>query len=698
MGTTVGTGVLLLARESFQGVPRVFGSVQVPQTPLDGGGIQKFVTALPTFVGNRVTATSFTARVQEFSQQILPGYPPTVLWGYKVDDKPVSYPGFTVEAHRHRSTTITYMNELPDFAHSRLEPLLTIDQTVHWADPLKQMSPTNTDPYTGPIPTVTHLHGGEIPSEFDGGPTQWFTRTGIHGSGYAALRPAARNSAIYQYPNSQEATTLLFHDHALGATRINVYAGLLTVYFIRDEFDTGLAGNPLRLPNGNQEIELVIQDRQFDTNGQLLFPDGHPPGLSGPPPDPNLHPYWIPGFLGDVIVVNGKSWPFLEVEPRRYRFRFLNGANARFFKMHLTNSTTSGGSVPFFWQIGTDGGLLDQPVQLNDPNSTSKTVFIAPGERADTILDFAGFAGQNFILVNDAPAPYPNGLTGTLDPHTNGQIMQFRVKDMPPLADTSYNPASDGALRGGQNREPLIIRLVNPQTGTLADGVTPSVKRQLVLVEKIDQKTMIPLEFLLNNTKWSGRREIPPNRPVPGSQPTTMGQGYFMTELPQVGATEVWEVLNLAEEAHPIHIHLIQFQIMNRQDFRLKDYRAKYDSSFQGGKYLPGDGPPLLYTKPNEAGAVGGNPDVTPFLSGTATPPEDNETGWKDTVKMLPGQVTRIVARWAPQDVQVKDVEPGENRYPFDPTSGPGYAWHCHMLDHEDNEMMRPYSPVRRSQ
>jgi spore coat protein A, manganese oxidase len=702
---TIGAGTLFLAGEqAFQTLPYAFASVQVPQTPLLGTSIPQYVDPVPTFVGQRVADPFIVARTQEFQQKILPEsiyaklkspfQAGTYLWGYKIDHRPVFYPGFTVVAHRHCPTTITYVNDLPYPAHSRLEPLLTIDQTVHWADPLMQMG--SFDPYKGPIPTVTHLHGGEVPSAFDGGPSQWFTRNGIHGKGYATLEPLSANSAVYRYPNTQEATTLLFHDHTLGATRLTVFAGLITVYFIRDQYDTGLPNNPLRLPSGQQEVELLIQDRQFDTNGQLLFPDGHPCGLNGCPPNPDVHPYWIPEFFGDVIVVNGKSWPYLNVEPRRYRLRFLNGANARFFSTYLVNATTSGGQTPVFWQIGTDGGLLDQPVQLsNSPNNPNNGLFLAPGERADTIIDFTNFAGQTFTLRNDAPAPYPDGQPGTLDPATTGQVMQFRVNLPLSSPDTSYNPASGEPLRGGKCQERPIVRLANPQTGTLAVGVKPSVTRQLVLIEADGPGG--PLEVLLNNTKWNGKREGT-NIPVPGSQPSTMGQGYYLTELPEVGSTEVWEVINLTPDAHPIHIHLIQFQLLNRQNFDATTYRTEYDSLFPGGVYIRGYGSPLLYTKPNAAGALGGNPDVDPYLQGGVMPPDANEAGWKDTVKMFPNQVTRIVARWAPQDVPINAVKPGQNLYPFDPTVGPGYVWHCHIIDHEDNEMMRPYSPVCRCQ
>ncbi len=717
MGATIGAGTLFLAgEEALQTLPRVFASVQVPQTALPGSSIRQqfgqFVEPVPTFVGKRVSAPTITVRVQEFQQQILPASlyaqlkPPytkgTYLWGYQVDARPVSYPGFTVEAHRNHPTVITYVNDLPLPASSRLEPLLTIDQTLHWADPLKRGKSYTEDPYKGPIPTVTHLHGGETPSSFDGTPNQWFTRTGLHGKGYATLRPTSGNSAIYLYPNAQEATTLMFHDHTLGATRLNVYAGLVTGYLIRDQYDTGLPNNPLRLPSGKQEIELVLQDRQFDTNGQVLFPDGSPCGLDGCPPNPKVHPYWIPEFFGDVIAVNGKSWPYLNVEPRRYRFRFINAANARFLRMFLVNSTKPGGQTPVFWQIGTDGGLLDSPVKLdNSPfydyskGNPQNALFLGSAERADTIVDFTNFAGQTFTLKNDAPAPYPSGMEGTLDPDTSGQVMQFRVNLPLSSPDTSYNPASGEPLRGGKQQPLPIVRLANPQTGTLAVGVKPSVTRQLVLisVKLPDPVTGSLVEILLNNTKWMGTIDDT-NKPVPGSQPATMGQGYYITELPQVGSTEVWEIINLTPDAHPIHIHLIQFQLLSRYNFRATDYRTAYFSSFPGGVFKGGYGPPFLYTKPNKDGAIGGNPGVKDFLSGTIIPPDANEAGWKDTVKAEFGQVTRVVARWAPQDVPVKAVKPGQNLYPFDPTVGPGYVWHCHMIDHEDNEMMRPYAPV----
>jgi spore coat protein A, manganese oxidase len=652
--------------------PKASASYLVPQIPLPGKSITKYANAMPTFVGQRFTGTNLTISVEEFLQQVLPSpFPQTRVWGYKIVDNTNAvtrgplFPTFTVEARRGQANTVTYVNNLP--ANPLLQPYLTVDQTIHWADPYMQMG--LTVPYQGPQPITTHLHGGEVRSDSDGHPDSWFTPgMGITGPGFV--------SNVYTYPNAQEPATLWFHDHALGITRLNVYAGLAGFYFLRDpnSLDTGLvtAGG---LPAGPQEIEIVIQDRQFDTTGQLLFPDGYPAGFNGPPPNPTVHPFWNPEFFGDVIVVNGMAWPFLSVEPRRYRLRFLNGSNARFYSLNL------GSKLPF-WQIGTDGGLLDAPVKVSQ-------LFIAPGERADVIVDFKATAGQNIVMTNSAKAPFPKGMAA--DPQTTGQIMQFRIgTTVTGGTDTSFNPAAVGAtLRGGANLQPAIIRLTSG--GVLATNVAADATRKLALVEVAGPGG--PLEVLVNNTKWNGT--LSPN-------------AGGITEMPRVGSTEVWEIINLTADAHPIHIHLTQFQLISRQAFNVTAYRKAYDALFPGGAFngvtypagvfMPAYGPPKPYsfyapTTPGGPGWFGGNPDVTPYLQDGINLPDPNENGWKDTFKMFPGEVTRVVVRWAPQDIAVNGVAAGTNLYPFDPTTGgPGYVWHCHILDHEDNEMMRPYT------
>ena len=692
------TGIGLAAPFELS-VRRAYASFLVNQTPLPGKSIPKFVDPMPTFAGSRMVGTNLVVSICESEQAVLPssfGYPNpftgTYVWGYRISSGAVTrgplYPGFTVEATRGVPTTVMYVNELP--SRPKLQQYLTIDQTIHWANPLGLAMDDSGRriPYVGPPPVATHLHGGEVPSQMDGGPDAWFTTidevTGqaLHGSAYYSMVPTASNAAVYQYPNAQEATTLWFHDHTLGATRNNVYAGLAAFYFLRDPhtMDTGIA-EPGGLPAGDYEHEIVIQDRMFDTDGQWLFPDGYPSGPNGPPPNPQIHPFWIPEFFGDAIVVNGKTWPYFEVEPRRYRFRFLNGSNARFYSVRLMNHATDRPG-PEFWIIGTDGGLLDYPVRLNDSaTSELRSLLFAPGERFDVIIDFSNFAGQTLTLLNKAKAPYPSGTPA--DPSTVGQILQFRVTKPLQTADTSYDPAS------GQPLRIPIVRLANPVAGTLGAGIATDLRRQLALVEI--EGTGGPIEVLVNNTEWEGLTEDD-RTPVPDSVPD--GRGNYLTERPNIGETELWEIVNLTMDAHPIHLHLVQFQLMNRQSFNVKNYRKLYDSSFTGGVFRAADGPPLPYNTMNAAGAVGGNPDVTPFLQGPILPPRPEESGWKDTVITLPGEVTRFIVRFAPQHLAAGTTASGKNDYSFDPTTGPGYVWHCHIIDHEDNEMMRPYNVV----
>jgi FtsP/CotA-like multicopper oxidase with cupredoxin domain len=728
-GAAVGAASLSPADALLAG-SRVFASVSSPQTPLPSANIPKYVTALRTFAGQRVTSTSITTRMQEFQQLVLPPslYPSgfrngTWLWGYQVDSRPASWPGFTVEAMRGAPTNITYVNNLPFAANrSHLEPLLTVDQTLHWADPLN--AGNSFKAYTGPVPGVVHLHGAEVLSAFDGVPEAWFTPDGRHGRGYNTFTPTAANAAVYHYPNTQPSTALWFHDHTLGITRVNVLSGLAAFYLVRDQFDTGQTNNPLRLPAGDFEIEVMIQDRLFDTNGQLRFPDGANTAadLNGPPTNPKAHPFWIPEFFGNAMTVNGNTWPFLNVEPRRYRFRFLNACNARFLRMNLTEQSnvptaTPPSAVPF-WQIGTDGGLLDRPVELNDPaNPSALKLFLAPSERADVIIDFSGLAGHRLILTNDGIFPFPSG--GPPDPNLDGQILRIRVVDPLSSQDNTFNPANGGSLRGGANQPAPIVRLANPATGTVAPGVTVAKKRQMVIFEQdtfagvTDPNSAGPLEDLLNNSKWKGLHDGT-STPIPGSVPDQQGQGIWQTELPRIGATELWELMDTTPDSHPIHIHLIQFQVLSRQSVDVTNYMNTWASGFPGGTFagqnpdgslgevtyapgtiIPGYGPPGDYNTPNADGAVGGNPAFAPFLNGPVQPPDANEAGWKDTFKILPGMVNRVLVRWAPTEVPVNAVRPGQNLFQFDPTVGPSYVWHCHILDHEDSEMMRPYIPVK---
>jgi FtsP/CotA-like multicopper oxidase with cupredoxin domain len=359
------------------------------------------------------------------------------------------------------------------------------------------------------------------------------------------------------------------------------------------------------LPQGQYDMPIVIQDRTFYANGSFWFPTV---GL-----DPAVHPYWNPEFFGDTIMVNGKIWPNMNVTQGTYRFHLLDGSNARFYRLSFSNK------LPFT-QIGSDGGYLKTA-------ATMKELTIAPGERTDILVDFSALpVGTTVVLQNTAKAPFPAGTTA--DPQTTGQIIQFTVTG-------TGGPAF-----------PALPATLNPTLAGAAfpDLPAPTVTRVLTLQEVMG--ALGPTEILLDGQKWMN--------PV--------------SELPQEGTTEEWVIVNPTMDTHPIHLHLVQFQLVSRQAFQVKKYQTAWMAA-QGGMM-----PPLM----NPTVPV----DPAPYLQGKPSGPLPGETGWKDTIQMNPGEVTRIRVRFTAQD---------GSAYPFDPTTGPGYVWHCHILDHEDNEMMRPY-------
>jgi spore coat protein A, manganese oxidase len=263
------------------------------------------------------------------------------------------------------------------------------------------------------------------------------------------------------------------------------------------------------------------------------------------------------------------------------------------------------------------------------------------------IIDFAGLEGRTLILSNSANAPYPSG--DAPDPQTNGQIMQFRVTLALQGTDSSFDPTRPRTrLRGGRDRPPAIVRLALPELGTIAPGVTISKRRQLVLNEI--EADGGPVESLLNNTRWDGQRENT-GVAIPGFKPD--GRGNWLSELPRVGSTELWEIINLTDDAHPIHLHLVQFQLLNRQKIDADRYLKAWSAVLPGGALIPGFGPPHAYNKPNADFAVGGNLAISGFLRGSRMRPDPNEAAWKDTITALPDQVTRIVVRWTPQNVDM---------------------------------------------
>jgi spore coat protein A len=691
------------------GGARADGDEQVPLSPTD---IPQFVDPLPTLAVADGTQP-VTLTMCEFKSNVLPTgtftpgvAPETWTWGYIVGTTcPTTtqgtYLGPVIVAQRGVPTRLTAINDLGNASTTHvLAWKNSTDQTLHWADPLnKEQNACNEEKmmnegeppvgecaehYDGPIPAVIHLHGGEVPPEIDGGPDAWFTSDGLYqGHGYYSFPGTGgpgSNMAVYRYPNEQEAALIWFHDHVLGATRLNVYAGLAGAYLITDPTD------PLIPTNLPPAVPLVIQDRTFDKQGQLYFPSGIP---YTPNPD---HPFWVPEFTGDTLAVNGKVWPYLEVQPKRYRFLVVNGSNARTYEMFLTNPVTKADG-PVIWQIGASGGFLDYPVPIDPaaPGNQLRKLLLMPGQRADLIVDFAGLpVGTTLLLKNVAKTPYPAG--DVVNGKTLGRVMQFRVVAGGGV-DTSYDPAGGGALRTP------MARLVDPVRGTLAHGIVAEERRQLTLNEVLSEPSTVdgvsyeggPEEVLVNNTHWSGKNADGSIRP--DFVPITVGDiTTAYSELPREGQTEIWEFVNTTADAHPIHLHLVQFQVMNRQAFDVRKYLGAYATAY-GGTIVYGYGPPNDYNVANGDGAIGGNPAVGPFLKGQAKPPDANETGWKDTVTALPGQVTRIAVRWAPIALPAA-TSAADAFYPFDPSGGGGhgYVWHCHIIDHEDNEMMRPTS------
>lgn len=451
--------------------------------------------------------------MREFAYKLHRDLPPTRLWGYDG-----TFPGPTFETRSGHELLVEWVNSLP---HNHFLP---IDHKIHGA------GRKNPD-----VRAVVHLHGGKTTPASDGYPEDWY--------------PTGK-SAVYHYPNDQEPSLLWYHDHAIGINRLNIYAGLIGLYIIRDSFE-----DQLNLPSGKYEIPLVICDRMLDPHGQLYYP------VSPHPEAP-----WISDFFGDIVTVNGKVVPYLEVEPRKYRFRILNGSNSRLYNLHLA-------SGPPIVQIGTDQGLLPAPVELNQ-------LTIAAAERADLIIDFAGRQDSRLVLRDEVV-----------------NVMEFRVA-RGKVHDSSRLPH---ALRP-------VPRI--PEAN--------AIRTRTFTLNEYTDGTGATILVLLNATYW--------HQPI--------------TEKPIINTTEIWNLVNLTDDVHPIHLHLVRFQVLDRRPIEPFAY-------LHGGK--------LHYLGP-------------------ALPPDPSEMGWKDTVRATPAGVTRIIVH-------------------FEGYTG-RYVWHCHNLEHEDNEMMRPYEVV----
>ena len=675
-----GAGVLSLYAAT-RGKFNLRAQAQIPGGTLDPHSVDKYVTPMlipPVMpragvVKNRMGKNTdyYEISMKQFSQQILPaGLPATTVWGYgavAAESKRGillhNAPSLTIEADWNRPVRVKWINDLKDANGNFLPHLLPVDQTLHWANPPGGMAGRDTRPdftgqptpgtYTGPVPICTHVHGAVgVGDESDGYAEAWYlpdlganlpTGYADRGTWYDFFSNKAFNVygetwgpgyATFEYPNLNRASTIWYHDHTLGMTRLNVYAGPAGFFIIRggpdgdaavlDSRDGTIAVLPGPAPKANDkfppnktyyEIPIAIQDRSFNSDGSLFYPDTReffdeivgPFIPNGSTPE-EFSPIWNPEFFGNMMMVNGNTWPYQVVEQRRYRFRFLNGCQSRF--LILDFDQIPGVQV---WQIGNEGGFLAAPVNITA--TVGNQLLMGLAERADVIVDFTNVPVGSHILGNLGPdEPFGGGIPGVdfdaADPGSTRQVMAFNV--VPAAAPDPTTPPQFLQL-------PAIVPLP-PETGT----------RSLALIEMMGMgydkdMNMLegPVEALLGTVEAGIKVERKWMEPV--------------TENPALGSTEVWEFYNTTGDAHPMHIHEIVFEVVNREGLMLDD-----DDEV-----------------------------VEPIqLDGVVTGPEPWEAGFKDTVIAYPGQVTRVRAQFN---------TPGQ------------FVWHCHIVEHEDNEMMRPF-------
>jgi FtsP/CotA-like multicopper oxidase with cupredoxin domain len=673
--------------------------------------------------------------------------PATTVWSYgPADDPPpdssgipggakglapalnsqFNYPAFTVENTVDDPTTVDWINDLKDPKTGKfLKHIVPVDETLHWANPAAECFDDipRTDcrgvgsdgvPYGGPVPIVVHVHGGHTNPDSDGYPEAWWLPDPAGSNFTCVSDPAMANAdenkyvcegtlangfgtgnntnarpgvGSFTYNNDQPSTTLWYHDHSLGITRNNVYAGPAGFWLIRDPANPGgetglvLGTLPGPAPAGDddpnfdpdtrktiREIPVAIQDRSFNADGSLFYPDNRAffEGVRKsqlnikflPQQGSDISPIWNPEAFFNTMVVNGTTWPVFDVEPERYRIRLLNGCNSRFLNLSLEAVDEDGnslGEVPFY-QIGAEQSLLPNVVKIvtgravalpgngTDPNLTPPPACATPGscpalatglaERADVIIDFSNLpAGTKRVRMLNTGPDEPFGgfpVDAPADPATTGQVMEFAlVADDPDTVDNSTPPANlvlslpdagDPAASPGQTAVIRDLALLEEESAEVCVTVKPNGQIKQI-------KSVTAGETFAADCLAAGGEPFGPKAAVLGNNGAAGGSVTLWSDdvvtNPAYNATETWELWNWSADAHPIHLHLVKFKVLNRQ-----------------------------------------------VIDGATRPPEPNERGWKDTVTALPGEITRVKATF--------DI--------------PGlYVWHCHIVEHEDNEMMVPY-------
>ena len=518
----------------------------------------------------------------------------TDLFGYGTSAGTASYPGRSFVVRENTSSVadtgiaVTWVNGLPDKHVVNIDPTLLDGARAGYPAPrLVYDAENNSIP--GGIPAVPHLHGGHTDAVYDGTPMQWWNRLEagsasvgqdyIDTRGYGNPKQPANT---FTYRNDQQAATLWYHDHAMGVTRLNAYAGMAGFYIIRGGIDTGIPDDPKTkkienpLPAGRFEVGLAIQDKQFLSDGRLWFP-----AMAQTWNGTDNVASTLPEMFGDTILVNGKAWPKMDVEPRRYRFRFLNGSDSAFYSMTIATPANARPALPF-WQIGTDDGLLNTAVRL-------PTLTVAPGERADVIIDFTQFKpGTRFIVRNSGATPFPNGarpLAGLTD-----RIMMFNV--VAPRADSPPDTTTPPALLTGIN--PTVV------PPTQADLLVQPT-HEIALYETLD-----------------GMGRVTPLMGTPSSSMEFLDP---ITEMPPRGQPVVWRIYNNTVDAHPIHLHQVSYQVVARQRF--------------SSKLVPG-------AVVNGTQMWGMDLKTLKFRAPTLTKGAD--AGWKDTIQILPGEAITLRA------------------------------------------------------
>ena len=599
-GGAIGSAVL-----AGSGAAGVEGFLRVPVSADPGKNrpnLRMWANALPTPgaswpVVDMRTTPAVTINAKQFVVPVHPDLPPTTVWGYELDGSTAdrsTYLGPILVAQRGTPVAVTFDNQLPTVPLFPADPALVphgaVDSRIH-----------------------THLHGGRVADTEDGNP---FDAWGDVSNGKPEVSPGS--SQTQHYGNEQGGALLWYHDHALGITRTNVYAGLAGGYLLTEPpgsphapgnvptaFDLSDVEDPYA-PGGKipLHLPLVIQDKTLDAAGTLVYPYE-----------------WSPEFFGDTCLVNGRAFPYLDVQPRKYRFTFLNGSQSRFYNLRFNKRVS-------ITQIGVELGPLDSPQPL-------RSILLAPAERVDVVVDFSGLAIGTKVVLADTVLP-----AGVVSPtRPLGDCMQFRV----------VGPALSGP-------DPYAGAPVLPGWDSASPTPRPGMptRTSKVTLEEVMGRGGKPVMAVVNGTPFMERDESGAMTHVP-SEP-------YSTEIVANGSTVDWLYLNLTADSHPFHTHLAHFEVMGRQPFDAVGYAEALEEAREA--VHPERLDPAEY------------PDPGPFTLGPEVPAPATEKGPKDTVIANPNEITRIRLR-------------------FDlPTGAPGgahhYVFHCHILEHEENEMMRP--------